>query len=442
MTILQGLPILLASALVLVGCSNDPPKGPRTGKGHPVVSDDELGPPPSLVVDDAAKAGVPKLVEARNAFAIDLYSHLRQRDGNLFFSPASASSALSMLSIGARGETASQIERILHAPGDVRRTDAAHAALLQSLTEEEHVGDARFQRVPRCRLRIADALWVQSGYPILGEMSDLLKDRYGASITSVDFQGAPDEALRLIDAWVIKRTLGKFKNSISREDIDPAHTKLVLTDAIYFRETWAAPFWEKSTAEEDFRISPTRTGRVRMMHQTIERNLYADEGTFQVLDLSYTDGRFSMVVLLPRTVDGLAALESSLTAAGLAATLSRLKEREEVIVSIPRFSIRSELSLDSVLSEMGMPLAFGPSADFSGVTGTKNDLFLSKAVQTATIDVDEKGTEAAAFTGFSSWDSYGDDKPPVFHADHPFLFLIRDLRSGAILFMGRLTNPE
>jgi serpin B len=286
------------------------------------------------------------------------------------------------------------------------------------------------------RLSIANALWGQSGYPFLPEFLALNRDVYGAPLHLVDFAGATEEARRTINAWVEEQTEKKIKDLLQPGVLND-DTRLVLTNAVYFNAAWERPFDKKETREEPFAVTPDLKVKVPMMHQDGPFRYLANED-LQVLELPYKGTELSLLVLLPRKVDGLPEWEKRLTAATLKKWLAGLREGR-VGVSLPRFECTSAIRLDQVLQDLGMPRAFRPGlADFSGMDGKKK-LFIQAAVHKAFVTVNEVGTEAAGATAVVIND---ESKPPSFRADHPFLFLIRDNRSGSVLFLGRLADPR
>ena len=285
----------------------------------------------------------------------------------------------------------------------------------------------------------ANALWTQSGERILPEFQKLIESSYEGGHFPVDFRQSPGAALQYINHWVEEQTKGKIKDLLKPQNID-ARTVLVLTNAIYFKALWASPFLAQHTKPDDFYASASDKVRVDMMHQA-GRFRYAEDATAQTLELPYQGGNLAMVIVLPRSKDGLSQLEGSLSLAKLEGSLKALAQRR-VEVSLPRFKLTAECELKGALSALGMPVAFDPGqADFSGMTG-KRELAISAVVHKAFVEVDEKGTEAAAATGVAMVRASAVfTPPPVFRADHPFLFLIRDNRNGSILFLGRLVRP-
>jgi serpin B len=373
------------------------------------------------------------IAEGNNLFALDLYAKLRAQDGNLFFSPYSLSTALAMTYAGARGKTAQQMADVLHFPGEQQGLHEGFAALIHELP-----GDAK---PAAYQLAIANALWGQKGYGFLKSFLDLTQQHYGAGLREVDFAKASEEARLAINSWVEEQTQGKIKDLLAPGILKPL-TRLVLTNAIYFKGTWAAQFEKRLTRDEPFFTEPARNISVAMMQQTGEMK-YFEEKDFQAIELPYKGGRLSMVVFLPRNVDGLPAVEKALTT-GLVSWLGQFHS-QKVALSLPRFKLTGAFLLNEVLAGMGMPLAFDDSAaDFSGLDGGKPPgLFISAVVHKGFVDVNEEGTEAAAATAVvMTLRAARIERTAVFRADHPFLFLIHDAGSGSILFMGRVTNPQ
>ena len=372
------------------------------------------------------------VVKGNNEFAFDLYAKLRGREGNLFLSPFSISTALAMTSAGARGGTEAGMAKVLHftLPGEELHT--AFAGLIRGLDEDK--------KGRGYELVVANALWGQKGYGFLKEYLDLTKSCYGAGLHEVDFEKAAEAARKTINAWVEEKTKEKIKDLI-KPGVLSSLTRLVLTNAIYFKGQWASRFKKEATKDGPFTLSSGKKTAVPMMNQTEEFG-YMEDGDVQALELPYIGDRLSMVVLLPKKVDGLAGLEESLTAKKLSKWLSAVR-KQKVVVSLPRFKFTSEFGLADVLKSMGMTDAFLlPPADFSGMDG-KKDLFISAVIHKAFVDVNEEGTEAAAATAVVMALRMAAPEPvPIFRADHPFLFIIRDTESGNILFMGRMIDPS
>ena len=385
------------------------------------------------------------ITEGNNKFALELYARLRVGKGNLFLSPYSISTALGMAYAGARSETESQMAEVLHFPTAVSEqvkppADPASGRQRFALEFGKIIKDLNHRgRAGGYELEVANALWGQKRYRFLDEFLETVKTNYDGQFSEVDFVKAAEDARKTINTWVEKETNNKIKDLISKGVLN-SMTRLVLTNAIYFKGNWARQFKEERTRDAPFTLADGRKIDVAMMNQTAEFG-YIQADTFQGLELPYADDELSMIVLLPIKYDGLSELEKTLTLDNLSQWLAKLHKRK-VVVSIPRFKMTSQFSLASVLKSLGMKNAFSAGADFSGMNGQRN-LFISAVIHKAYVDVNEEGTEAAAATGVTmTLTSIGPARTPVFRADHPFLFLIRDNNSGSILFFGRLMNPD
>ena len=370
------------------------------------------------------------VAQSDNAFAVDLYGKLRAQPGNLFLSPASISTALSMVYAGASGNTASEMAAALHLTFASDRLYPAMGTLLAGMNAP-HQG---------YQLHVANALWGQQGEDFLPAFLTVMKTDYGAGLHTVDFEHAAEPVRRTINEWVQQQTADKIKDLLPPRSVTP-DTRLVLTNAIYFKGDWQTQFAKAETAPEDFHLSATNSIKVPMMHRSGSFGYFAGNG-FQVLAIPYKGDELSMVVLLPNQVEGLPALEGSTTAAGLQRWTSRLRSTPKVNLSLPRFRMTGSFELNRALAALGVKSAFSRSAaDFSAMNGKRN-LWIGAAVHKAFVDVNEEGTEAAAATGITMRALAMVQEPPIeFRADHPFLFLIRENRSGIILFIGRVADP-
>jgi serpin B len=321
--------------------------------------------------------------------------------------------------------------KVLHLDADLTQ---AHVHYHQLLERWNAVGEKRAYQ-----LRLANRLWGQKGYPIRPEFLALTHQQYGAEMLLVDFAQA-EAASREINHWVEQQTNGKINNLIPPASLN-ALTRLVLTNAVYFKGDWAQPFDKRNTREEDFTVSAQAKVKVPLMHQQTKMG-YAEEETLQVLEMPYADRELSMVVLLPKNFDGLPTLEKAITVDKLGSLMSKLHVRK-VITYLPKFKLETSFGLNPTLEAMGMKRAFSRTADFSGISTAEN-LYISAVLHKAYVDVNEEGTEAAAATGVmgGAMAARRPEPVPTFRADHPFLFLIRDTKAGNILFMGRLTNPS
>jgi len=296
------------------------------------------------------------------------------------------------------------------------------------------------QKKGNVQLSVANSLWPQKGYPLLPEYVGLLKQHYGASPTSLDYVRATEAARKTINDWVETKTNRKITDLIKPGILDPL-TRLVLANAIYFKGNWANQFDSKQTTEQPFHIASDKDTRCRLMTREWTY-AYAETPDLQVLELPYAGDDLSMIVLLPRKIDGIGALESELTTAKLADWTKAVRERE-VVVFLPKFKLTSEFSLKRTLIAMGMTNAFSETkADFSGMDGRKNWLYIGAVLHKALVDVNEKGTEAAAATAVIAVPLGAVEPEPSFVADHPFVFLIRDNHTGSVLFLGRIVDPS
>ncbi len=383
-----------------------------------------------VALSDVTEADKKTVVDGNNMFALDIYAELKAQEGNLFFSPYSISTALAMTYAGARGNTEKQMAEVLHFELEQGRLHPTFHSLISQLNAQGK----------GYQLNIANALWGQKGYGFLEEFLELTKTNYGAGLNEVDFVRDTEAARKTINTWVEKKTEDKIKNLIKPGILD-ALTVLVLTNAIYFKGNWASQFEKKETKDSKFYVRADKTIKVPTMYQK-EKFKYMETDGFQAIELPYVDNELSMVILLPKKRDGLVELENSLASDSIDKWLGNLR-RQEVMVYLPKFKMTSEFRLDTVLASMGMPDAFVcPPADFSGMND-RESLFISAVIHKAFVDVNEEGTEAAAATAvvIAEEIGVGVHRVPVFRADHPFIFVIRDVSSGSILFLGRVVNP-
>jgi serpin B len=391
-----------------------------------------------LVAQPAFPQPLPKVsAEAKtvakdnNVFALNLYSQLGNADRNMIASPYSISTALAMTYAGARGKTADQMAQTLHFGLEPDRFHSAFGELVSNL-------NAKGTKRPY-ELSVANALWGQKGVGFLPAFVQLAEYKYGAGLKELDFANNTEEARQTINGWVEKQTNDKIKELLKKDVLKP-DTRLVLTNAIYFKSAWANPFAEKLTQLEDFTIAAGKKVQAPMMHKTETMPYFKGDG-FALVKIPYQGNALSMIVLLPKSADGLSAVEKSLTSTELAGWLAKMK-LHRVDLKLPKFKITSEFRLEELLSKMGMPLAFTPAADFSGMT-TQEKLFIGAVIHKAFVDVHEKGTEAAAATAVIMAKGGPPSGPEAtFYVDHPFTYLIYENNTGSILFMGRVNNPK
>ena len=369
-----------------------------------------------------------------NEFAVDLYGKLEGTSGNLFFSPASISTALAMTYAGARGETAVQMEKTLHFTLGQQRLHPAMAQLISDLNAEGAADG--FQ------LSVANALWVQKDDKLLDFYSDTVKNRYGAGLGELDFKTHAQIARTIINEWVSDKTEHKI-NDLIPDGAITRDTRLILTDAVYFKAGWEKIFKKSATKDGEFQTADKQSVNVPLMHITSGFN-YMRGGNFQGLELPYKNRDLSMLIFLPDKPKEFAAFEKNMNAQHLNRWLDEFKLTPKVEVTLPKFKLDQSFALADTLKEMGMASAFDPkAADFSAMIG-KKELYISAVLHKAFVEVDEEGTEAAAATAVmvATLSAAVNTPPPViFNADHPFLFIIRDNRSGSFLFMGRVSDP-
>lgn len=375
------------------------------------------------------------LVRGNSGFAFDLYGTLREREGNLFYSPHSISVALAMMYAGARGETARQMEEVLRFQLSPDQLHPAFNVLDLALSSRgENSGS---QERGEFRLNIANSIWGQKGYAFLPRFLDTLAENYGAGMRAVDFVENPEASRTAINDWVAERTEETIQDLIPQGVIDHL-TRLVLTNAIYFNAAWHYPFDEDRTTSDPFHLLSGDRVNVPMMHRT-ENFDYALHETYQVqsVELLYAGEEASLIILLP--AKGKYDQFEDALSADLVSEISKRMRPIRLRLSVPSFEFTSEFRLADTLDGMGMTNAFdSESADFSGMADEKG-LYLSAVVHKAFVKVDERGTEAGAATGGTIGVT---SLPPAFTADRPFIFLIRDNATDAILFVGRVMDPR
>jgi len=380
------------------------------------------------------------LVEGNSAFAFELYQALREGDGNLFYSPYSISLALAMTYAGARNKTAEQMADTLHF---LLEQDSLHPAFNWLDAELATRGEGAAGKYGEgFRLNIVNDIWGQKDYEFLTDFLDVLAENYGAGMRILDFINETEQSRVAINKWVSKQTEGHIKDLIPQGVIDEL-TRLVLTNAIYFDAAWEHTFDKKMTANGPFYLLDGGQVIVPMMKQTKYPIGYTEGEGYQAVELRYDGGEFSMVILLPEA-GNFEAFEAGLQGQQVDAIISDLLY-PWIALTMPKFEFDSEFSLKDTLAGMGMPDAFSPAdADFSGMDGMTGHLklFLSDAVHKAFVAVDEAGTEAAAATAVSAGFMTQGTPPEEITIDRPFIFLIRDIETGAILFVGRVLNPR
>lgn len=372
----------------------------------------------------------PALVSGNNAFAFDLHQQLAQKatDKNMFYSPASISTALAMTYAGAGGETAKQMAQALHFTLPPDQLHTQFGKLLAQLNDNQG-GKRPYQ------MAVANRLWGQHGMMLKEPFRNITSQHYGAGLEQLDFVGQTEKSRETINAWVEDQTNKKITNLLPPGSITP-DTRLVLTNAIYFKGNWVRQFNPMLTQQADFKVNAEKKVKAKFMYQKDTFKYYEDPNV-QVLEMPYKGGDLAFLVVLPKQVGGLAEVEAKLNAAKFAEYVKGLRD-QRLHVNLPKFTMTAEYGLNGPMSNLGMKDAFTSAADFSGIADVK--LKISQIVHKAFVAVDETGTEAAAATGIVV-EATAVQMLPTFRADHPFLFFIRDVRSGNILFVGRVVEP-
>jgi serpin B len=382
----------------------------------------------------APSGDVARLAAGNNAFAFDLYRGLSAAPGNLFYSPHSISTALAMTYAGARGATAQQMAQALHFGLDDNRLHPAFNSLDRELASRGQ--GAKGKDGKGFRLRTVNALWGQKGYQFLPGFLDVLAENYGAGMRLLDFSAA-EESRQTINAWVSDQTESRIKDLIAKGALDAA-TRLVLTNAIYFNAAWADAFSPDQTRDGTFNLLDGGKMTVPMMNRTAFFSYAKGEG-YQAVALPYDKRELSMLIIMPAAGQW-NTFERTLDANRVEGIVKSL-ESKRVVLSMPKFKVEATFQLAEALRGLGMRDAFEPGlADFSGMDGTRS-LFIGQVIHKSFVAVDEAGTEAAAATAVILPASAPIEQPVVLNLDHPFVFLIRDNATGAILFVGRVINP-
>ncbi len=374
-------------------------------------------------------ADLEAVVASNNAFSADLYGAAAAEDeDNLFLSPFSVYSALGMTLAGAEGSTADEMRTVMYVDDEAAFHDNL-GALMQDL-------DGRFKGY---EIAIADRLFGQEGVTWEEDFLAVTKDAYDAELEEVDYMQDLSGAREDINDWVSRQTKGAIPELIA-EGVLTRDTRMVLTNAIWFKGDWAEAFEEADTKTQEFTLASGSTTSVDMMNGELPASYGEFEGG-KVLLLPYEGDEVALFVVLPDSADGLAALEAELDGETLSGWLDSASSMD-VVIGLPRMELRQKLELQEILSDLGMPTAFSDAADFSGAT-TEQALKIDKVIHEGWVEVNEEGTEAAAATAISEVQLTAEhEDPPTFVADHPFLFGIRDELTGAILFMGRMSDPD
>ena len=434
-TRLQKTTLLLTGlfTLLLTGCAIMNSTSPDTGKAQVLESNK-----PRVDIGNIPAADLKKLAEGNTAFTMDLYHKVQSEPGNLFYSPYSISAALAMTYAGAEGSTAEEMAAVLRFTLAQEGLHPAFNALDQKLAALAEIEIPENQGDP-FQLNIANAIWGQKDFHFEEDFLDTLAENYGAGLRLLDFFSQPEDSRESINQWVSDETKEKIQDLIPQGGIT-SDTRLVLSNAIYFKATWAEQFLKGRTEEGIFYGLGGEEISTQMMKTGSDAYFRYYQGVgYQAVELPYIGNQASMLVIVPDQ-GNFEEFENQLSSNTLNQILNGLAY-SPVALTFPKFEFESEISLAQILAEMGMPTAFSNTADFSGMTGSK-DLFISDVFHKAFVSVDEEGTEAAAATAVEMATSSMPESPIELTVDRPFLFLIRAQETDTILFIGRMVNPE
>lgn len=380
---------------------------------------------PQFKCTEDVKIDVNSLIESNQQFGFDLYQQLKTDQGNLFFSPYSISTALAMTYAGAESETKNQMARALHlndADFDIHKSYQIYTDSLNTLFKNN------------TKLEAVNGLWADSNWKFLESYFTLIEQNYNARIENIDMHDGKKSA-EIINQWTSDNTHGKITEIVNDKDFELA--RLVLANAIYFKADWTKSFDIEKTKEMDFNLLDKSIQKADFMFQSDSFNYYADDQK-QVLELPYSDGNLSMLIILPEKETGIYKIEESINHENFNTWINNLNSRK-LDIYIPKFTLTYEIELNRVLSNLGMPVAFSKSADFSGMTG-KKDMQIDKVKHKSFVEVNEQGTEASAATVVIMREKSA-SLNKIFKADRPFIFIIKENNKNSILFMGRIINP-
>ena len=379
--------------------------------------------PPRADDTNSTPQGIQEVVVANNKFAFDLYFEFAEyEEKNIFYSPYSISSALAITYEGARGQTADEIKSVFYFPEfDILRPN--FAAIYNKINEPEK----------NYELRTGNALWIQYDYPLLEKYTETVERYYGGKAANLDFVRETEASRQIINSFIAEQTNNRIEELLAEDSIPPT-TKLIITNAVYFKGNWELEFDESETKDMDFKITPDETVEVPMMYMKPEETFnYTETENLQFLELPYKNRELSMFILLP--IEDIDSIESYLTEEKFEELKSDMEETGLDAIFLPKFEFETGYDMKENLMNMGMPTPFS-LPDFSGIDGTR-ELFIQGVVHKAFISVDEQGTEAAAATAVIMPVRVR----PSFRADRPFIFIIQENETGNILFLGRVVNP-
>ncbi len=371
------------------------------------------------------------ITDANNELTFDLYSRYKTNERNLFYSPYSISSALTMTYEGAKGQTADEMQEVLHLPDNKQQIREDYLSFYNEINKADKT----------YKLSTANALWAQEDYPFEQNYFSTVDQYYNGKVTNLDFKTKTEESRITINDWVENKTNNKIKDLIPSRTLTST-TKLVLTNAIYFKANWTNQFEAEDTIKNyTFNLDTGQTTKVDMMYQKDFFN-YGETEDVKVLEMDYLDNDLSMLVILPKE-NNLQDIEQNINKEKLSGWKQNM-ELEKTRVYLPKFKFETKYYMAQDLSDMGMPTAFKyPDADFTTMSST-DELFISQVIHQTFIEVAEYGTEAAAATAviIKATSAPLQEQPKIFKADHPFIFIIQHKDTGKILFIGRMSNPN
>ena len=429
--------------LVITGCNNslENTKAAQPVINIPALPDKTTGQADSkadskddhTAADDSASTseGISAVVNANNQFAVTMYQQLngqsKQVDANVFFSPYSLTSAIAMLYAAAEGNTKAQIQKTFYYPS-LPILNPNSAALYNQFNKPS----------PNYKLNTINDLWLQQGRTPNQAYIDTVKRYYGGQVNTLDFKNNTETSRQMINEKIAKHTNQMIPELLSKESTQPS-TSAILTNAVYFKADWSSRFWV--SGDMPFHYFNGTSSDVDMMFQNTEFR-YSEDEQVQVVELPYKGIELSMLVVLPKSKEPLAmqTLIKNLSTTQITDWTKRLKQ-QDILLNLPKFKIDEGYPMKAVLTDMGMPSAFGNQAKFN-VFADSSPIAIDDIHHQAVIDVNEIGTEAAAATGVVAVDISGSMHPPVaFKADHPFMFMIKDNKTDAILFLGQVNKP-
>ncbi len=381
------------------------------------------------------QSNVAILVDGNNTFAINLYETLRSQNGNLVFSPYSISLALAMTYAGARNETESQMAKAMQFTLPQAQLHPAFNALDLAFTNE---GKAQGNNGQPMQLNIANAIWAEQTYPFQQAYLDLIAKNYGAGIQLADFIKNFEPVRGQINSWVSNQTKNKINDLLAPGSVNSS-TRMVLVNAIYFKADWAVPFDANNTSDSTFNLLDGSQTQVKMMNNDELTLSYIKGNDYQAVELPYNGNTAAMDIIMPDE-GNFQNFESALDTQKINDIFNSMQSTP-IALGLPKFTFTTNFSLSDQLKSLGMTDAFNSNkADFSGMTGN-HDLYISDVIHKAFVAVDEKGTEAAAATAVAIAGMAAPTQKVHLVIDHPFIFVIRDLKSGQMLFVGRVLNP-